>query len=46
MIELLTAEPPYFELPPMQAIFRMVQDDHPPLPDGIEEVSSSVEDTK
>ncbi len=35
MIELLTGSPPYFELSPMAAIFRMVQDDCPPLPPDI-----------
>eukprot|EP00466_Bigelowiella_natans_P020354 jgi/Bigna1/91009/estExt_fgenesh1_pg.C_850084 len=32
IIELLTGQPPYFELPMMSACFRIVQDDHPPLP--------------
>lgn len=35
IIELLTGEPPYYDLVPMSALFRIVQDDHPPLPDGI-----------
>ena len=34
IIELLTGKPPYMELDPMAALFRIVQDDHPPLPDG------------
>lgn len=38
MIELLTGDPPYFDLAPMPALFRIVQDDHPPLPDGISAV--------
>eukprot|EP01042_Synura_sphagnicola_P028181 gene28181-36369_t len=35
VIELLTSVPPYFELLPMSAMFRIVQDDYPPLPEGI-----------
>ena len=35
VIEFLTGEPPYFDLDPMPALFRIVQDDHPPLPTGI-----------
>ena len=35
IIELLNGEPPYFDLVPMSALFRIVQDEHPPLPDGI-----------
>ena len=34
-IELLTGKPPYFDLQQMPALFRIVQDDHPPLPDNI-----------
>ncbi|KAJ5071692.1 mtk1/mekk4 [Anaeramoeba ignava] len=34
-IELLTGKPPYFDLTQMQALYRIVQDDMPPLPDGI-----------
>ncbi len=37
IIELLTGQPPYFDLPMMSACFRIVQDDHPPLPPGISE---------
>mmetsp|Transcript_12347 Transcript_12347/g.30397 ORF Transcript_12347/g.30397 Transcript_12347/m.30397 type:complete len:1026 (+) Transcript_12347:119-3196(+) len=37
IIELLTGQPPYFELPMMSACFRIVQDDHPPLPPRISE---------
>jgi serine/threonine protein kinase len=33
-IELLTGKPPYFELAAMPALFRIVQDEHPPLPEG------------
>ncbi|KAJ4458589.1 putative Serine/threonine-protein kinase sepA [Paratrimastix pyriformis] len=35
IIELLTGSPPYFDLAPFPALFRIVQDDHPPLPPGI-----------
>lgn len=41
VIELLTGEPPYFDLAPMPALFRIVQDDHPPLPS---DVSSALKD--
>ena len=34
-IELLTGNPPYSELQPMSAMFRVVQDTHPPLPKGV-----------
>jgi hypothetical protein len=35
IIELLTGKPPYFDLPAVAAIFRIVSDDYPPLPEGI-----------
>ncbi|RHY49300.1 hypothetical protein DYB30_002366 [Aphanomyces astaci] len=35
IIELLTQKPPYFDLAPMAALFRIVQDDPPPLPKSI-----------
>eukprot|EP00457_Paulinella_chromatophora_P000887 gb/GEZN01000888.1/.p1 GENE.gb/GEZN01000888.1/~~gb/GEZN01000888.1/.p1 ORF type:complete len:1118 (-),score=151.66 gb/GEZN01000888.1/:33-3386(-) len=35
LIELLTGKPPYFDLGQMPALFKIVQDDHPPLPDDI-----------
>eukprot|EP00698_Gefionella_okellyi_P024813 TRINITY_DN8855_c0_g1_i1.p1 TRINITY_DN8855_c0_g1~~TRINITY_DN8855_c0_g1_i1.p1 ORF type:complete len:951 (+),score=286.04 TRINITY_DN8855_c0_g1_i1:50-2902(+) len=35
IVELIAGNPPYFELDPMPALFRIVQDDHPPIPDGI-----------
>lgn len=41
IIELLTGYPPYYDLQPMSALFRIVQDDHPPLP---ETISSLLED--
>ncbi|KAL9068867.1 MAG: hypothetical protein Q9157_006371 [Trypethelium eluteriae] len=34
VIELLEGKPPYHQLQPMPALFRIVNDDHPPLPDG------------
>lgn len=35
IIELVTGNPPYFELDTMPALFRIVQDDSPPIPDNI-----------
>lgn len=35
VIELLTCLPPYYDLQPMPALFRIVQDDHPPIPDSL-----------
>ncbi|KAJ6238182.1 mtk1/mekk4 [Anaeramoeba flamelloides] len=35
VIELITGQPPYFELSPMQAIYKIVQEDRPPLPENI-----------
>eukprot|EP01126_Amoeba_proteus_P055768 TRINITY_DN6945_c0_g1_i3.p1 TRINITY_DN6945_c0_g1~~TRINITY_DN6945_c0_g1_i3.p1 ORF type:complete len:348 (-),score=81.31 TRINITY_DN6945_c0_g1_i3:163-1206(-) len=35
LLELLTGEPPYFKLGSMQALFNIVEDDHPPLPNFI-----------
>ncbi|KAK9691396.1 hypothetical protein RND81_09G194700 [Saponaria officinalis] len=35
VIELLTCVPPYYELQPMPALFRIVQDENPPIPDGL-----------
>ncbi len=32
-LELLTGAPPYFELQPMSALFRIVADARPPLPE-------------
>lgn len=39
VIELLEGKPPYYSLEPMQALFRIVQDDMPPIPDGASAVS-------
>ena len=38
IIELLTGDPPYGNLTAMAAVFHMVKDDHPPLPQGISTV--------
>ncbi|KAG0263128.1 hypothetical protein BG011_009230 [Mortierella polycephala] len=35
VIELLDGEPPYHEFPPMGALYRIVQDDHPPIPESV-----------
>jgi len=37
MIELLTGKPPYGEYIQMHAFFRIIQDDHPTLPENISE---------
>ena len=34
VIELLDGRPPYHKLQPMHALFRIVNDDHPPIPEG------------
>ncbi len=39
VIELLDGKPPYHKLQPMPALFRIVNDDHPPLPEGASPVS-------
>eukprot|EP01114_Cavostelium_apophysatum_P023823 TRINITY_DN90_c0_g1_i3.p1 TRINITY_DN90_c0_g1~~TRINITY_DN90_c0_g1_i3.p1 ORF type:complete len:1113 (+),score=446.88 TRINITY_DN90_c0_g1_i3:1211-4549(+) len=35
LIELLKGEPPYFSCDPFSAMYKMVEDEHPPLPLGI-----------
>ena len=35
VIELITGKPPYYDLEPMSALYRIVQDEYPPLPDGV-----------
>jgi len=35
VIELLDGKPPYHKFAPMPALFRIVADDHPPLPEGV-----------
>ncbi|KAI8089567.1 uncharacterized protein BX664DRAFT_297377 [Halteromyces radiatus] len=37
LIELVTGKPPYADLISMSAMFRIVEDDYPPLPDNISE---------
>ncbi|RIA87643.1 hypothetical protein C1645_274831 [Glomus cerebriforme] len=34
VIELIEGEPPYYNFDPMPALFRIVQDEHPPLPES------------
>lgn len=36
-VELLTGHPPYFDLQPLSALYNIVQDPHPPLPNGTSE---------
>jgi serine/threonine protein kinase len=43
VIELLDGKPPYHKLQPMPALFRIVNDDHPPLPEGASPVSQNEE---
>jgi len=38
IIELLTGNPPYFALSPPSALYHIVSDPHPPLPEGISSV--------
>ena len=35
IIELLTGSPPYFDLSALPALFKIVQDPHPPIPESI-----------
>lgn len=35
LIELVSGKPPYADLIPMSAMFRIVEDDYPPLPDNV-----------
>ncbi|TPX37860.1 hypothetical protein SeMB42_g06841 [Synchytrium endobioticum] len=35
IVEMLTGRPPYWDMNPMTALFRIVEDDNPPLPEGI-----------
>lgn len=39
VIELLEGNPPYHHMQPMPALFAIVNDDHPPLPQGASRVS-------
>lgn len=35
VLELLEGRPPYYDLAPFSALFRIVHDEHPPFPEGI-----------
>jgi serine/threonine protein kinase len=35
VIELISGRPPYYDMEPMSALYRIVRDDYPPLPTGI-----------
>ena len=35
VIEMLTGYPPYFDCQPIQALYKIVQDESPPIPEGI-----------
>lgn len=35
IVEMLRGTPPYFELATMQALFKIVEDPHPPIPPTI-----------
>lgn len=37
VIELITGEPPFFDLPAMTALFKIVQEDHPAIPETFSE---------
>ncbi len=45
VIELLDGKPPYHKLQPMHALFRIVNDDHPPLPEGASPVGGFLDVT-
>ena len=38
VIELLTGNPPYWDLPQYSALFKIVHDDHPPIPTGVSDL--------
>lgn len=42
VIELLEGKPPYHFLDPMPALFRIVQDDCPPIPEGASPVNQFI----
>jgi serine/threonine protein kinase len=42
IIELVTGSPPYADLQSMSALFRIVQDDHPPMPEGLSDELNSL----
>lgn len=35
IIELVDGKPPFYDMPPMAAMFKMVEEAHPPIPEGI-----------
>jgi len=37
VVEMMTGEPPNFRLSKMQALFNIVEEDHPPIPDSLSE---------
>ena len=37
VVEMITEKPPYADLPQMSALYRIVSDNHPPLPEGFSE---------
>jgi len=42
VIELLTGVPPYFDNTAMSALYKMVNEEHPPLPERISPVSITI----
>jgi serine/threonine protein kinase len=42
VIELIEGKPPYHKLQPMQALFRIVNDEHPPIPGSASPVSGTL----
>lgn len=38
VIELLTGSPPYYEMPPLAALYKVVKEERPPFPDSISPV--------
>jgi len=38
VIELLDGEPPYHDLQPMGALYKIVEDEHPPIPESVSAV--------
>jgi cell division control protein CDC15 len=38
VIELLTGSPPYYEMPPLTALYKVVKEERPPFPDSISPV--------
>lgn len=46
MIELYTGKPPYADLIPMATLFRIVENDCPPLPENASEVNIHIAQDK